>query len=209
MSTATSSSTPMTVPRPYLSWFTRSCRVKRSTGGSGLGLLKGLVGRCRRVTPREGFIIYPVCAYLADRRTHPFRQVCEPAGPAELSIEIIHQERDSVDGPADPASTSRGNTTRRKRTVPARRQPARLATIPRTVRACKILPRFKRRVDGVEDRRVAVSRVVADFKRTLPANPAPATPRSSSGPRHQPNARRPPGNLVTDRRCGRGGVTLS
>ena len=83
----------MTVPRPYLSWFTRSFRVKRSAGGSGAGLLKGLVGRYRRVTPREDFIIYPVCAYLGRPPGLPVRQVGEPARPAGLSRPCQHEPR--------------------------------------------------------------------------------------------------------------------
>jgi CspA family cold shock protein len=45
MSRATPSSTPVTVPRPYLSWVTLSSTAKHSAGGSGSGALNGLVAR--------------------------------------------------------------------------------------------------------------------------------------------------------------------
>ena len=42
---AVPSSTPVTVPRPYLSWVILSPTVNRSAGGSGSGALNGLVAR--------------------------------------------------------------------------------------------------------------------------------------------------------------------
>src|ERR1700722_5077333 len=56
MTTAVSSSTVTTRPRPYLSWVTWSCTANTSGGGSSGGGLKGLVGRKRRVAARAGFI---------------------------------------------------------------------------------------------------------------------------------------------------------
>jgi hypothetical protein len=57
--TATSSSTPMTVPRPYLSCVTRSCRAYCSTCLTGAArLLNGLPGKLRRATARAAFTKY-------------------------------------------------------------------------------------------------------------------------------------------------------
>jgi hypothetical protein len=55
MSTAVSSSTPTTRPRPNLSWVTWSCTTNGSAGGAAGGALKGLVGKRRRVVARAGF----------------------------------------------------------------------------------------------------------------------------------------------------------
>jgi len=62
---ATSSSTPVTLPRPYLSWVTKSPTAKVSTGLSAIGTLKGLPGKERLARPaREGFTS-PVCPLSA------------------------------------------------------------------------------------------------------------------------------------------------
>jgi hypothetical protein len=54
--TASSPSTMMTRPRPYLSWVTWSRTANCATGGSRGRALKGLPGRGRRDAARAGFI---------------------------------------------------------------------------------------------------------------------------------------------------------
>src|SRR5262249_11497039 len=61
---AVSSSTPMTRPRPYVSWVTWSCTANWSAGGAAGGALKGLVGRKRWGAGRAGFIIGIICLVL-------------------------------------------------------------------------------------------------------------------------------------------------
>src|SRR5512139_1687733 len=60
-----SASMPMTRPRPYLSWLTRSCSAKHSTGGSGGGGANGLVGRCRLLPLRCDRMVLSVCAFTS------------------------------------------------------------------------------------------------------------------------------------------------
>lgn len=86
--TATSSSTPMTDPRPYLSWLTQSCSSNRSTGGKGAaGTLKGLPGRGRRTAALVGFIVTSMrplgrwWRYSPQPITGDLRR-CPPARPA-------------------------------------------------------------------------------------------------------------------------------
>jgi hypothetical protein len=45
--------------------------------------LKGLVGRYRRLTPREDFIVYLLCTYLADDRAYRLRQSANQHDPAQ------------------------------------------------------------------------------------------------------------------------------
>src|ERR1039457_1726297 len=73
-STAVSSSTRMTRPRPYRSWVTWSCTSNTSTGAAAGGALKGLLGRWRRGMARAGFITTSM------RPTGWSPHACRPAG---------------------------------------------------------------------------------------------------------------------------------
>jgi len=88
MSRAIPSSTPVTVPRPYLSWVTLSPTPKRSAGGSGSGGLNGL--GCQ-VTPGPGGVrarchqYGPACG--AGRKKSPAWPGSGAAsGPAAVSV---------------------------------------------------------------------------------------------------------------------------
>jgi hypothetical protein len=68
MTSAASSSTVTTRPRPYLSCVTWSCTANSSAGGAGGAGPKGLVGRRRRVAAREGSITTSMRPARAVRR---------------------------------------------------------------------------------------------------------------------------------------------
>jgi len=77
---AVSSSTPMTRPRPYLSWVTWSWTAKWATGGAAGEALKGLVGRKRRVAARAGFIMTSMRLHH-DQNAPADRPLLDPPAP--------------------------------------------------------------------------------------------------------------------------------
>ncbi len=151
-STAASTSTPMTRPRPYASWVTRSRTANCSAGGAADGRAKGLVGKKRRDAARAGFItismrLPAVCAC---------RQYA-PAGPlATGSAGLARLPADGSPGgcTALPASrricaSHKPGRRRRRGVAPAARDDRQVMRDSRQVREAKAALKIEHQVENL------------------------------------------------------------